>query len=87
MERRGTGADTLPPPPEFEEAIERVRERIAKTVGKLTVPREMRIWHPVVDKLLKEDEQRRDDSVPVPMCRRGTLRDSILLSREGDCAS
>lgn len=60
MERRGTGADTLPPPPEFEEAIERVRERIAKTVGKLTVPREMRIWHPVVDKLLKEDEQRRE---------------------------
>ena len=50
----------LPPPPEFEESIERVRERIAKTVGKLTVPREVRIWHPTVDKLLKEDEQRRE---------------------------
>lgn len=50
----------LPPPPEFEEPIERVRERIAKTVGKLTVPREVRIWHPAVDRLLKEDEQRRE---------------------------
>ncbi len=50
----------LPPPPEFEEPIERVRERIAKTVGKVTVPREVRIWHPAVDRLLKEDEQRRE---------------------------
>ena len=50
----------LPPPPEFEEPIERVRERIAKTVGKVTVPREVRIWHPMVEGLLKEDEQRRE---------------------------
>jgi hypothetical protein len=50
----------LPPPPEFEEPIERVRERIAKTVGKLTVPREVRMWHPAIDRLLKEDEQRRE---------------------------
>ena len=50
----------LPPRPEFEETIERVRERIAKTIGKVTVPREVRVWHPGVDKLLKEDEQRRE---------------------------
>jgi hypothetical protein len=50
----------MPPPPEFEEPIERVRERIAKTVGKVTVPRDVRIWHPAVDRLLKEDEQRRE---------------------------
>jgi hypothetical protein len=50
----------LPPPPEFEEPIEHVRERIAKTVGKVTVPREVRLWHATVDKLLKEDEQRRE---------------------------
>jgi hypothetical protein len=49
-----------PPPPEFEEPVERVCERIAKTVGKLTVPREVRIWHPAIDRLLKEDEQRRE---------------------------
>ena len=48
----------LPAAPEFEEPIERVRERIAKTIGKVTVPREVRTWHPAVDKLLKEDEQR-----------------------------
>ena len=52
--------DPLPPPPEFEEPIEGVRERIAKTVGKVTVPREVRIWHPMVERLLKEDEQRRE---------------------------
>ena len=50
----------LPPPPEFEEPIESVCERIAKTVGKVTVPREVRLWHPAIDKLLKEDEQRRE---------------------------
>jgi len=50
----------LPPPPEFEEPVERVHERIAKTVGKLTVPREVRTWHPALEKLLKEDEQRRE---------------------------
>lgn len=50
----------LPSPPEFEEPIERVRERISKTVGKVTVLREVRIWHPTVERLLKEDEQRRE---------------------------
>jgi hypothetical protein len=50
----------LPPPPEFGEQIDRVRERIAKTVGKLTVPRDVRIWHPAIDRLLKEDDQRRE---------------------------
>jgi hypothetical protein len=50
----------LPEPPEFEEPIEHVRERIAKTVGKVTVPREVRPWHPTVDRLLKEDEERRE---------------------------
>jgi hypothetical protein len=38
----------LPPLPEFEEPIESVRERIAKTVGKVTVPREVRMWHPAI---------------------------------------
>jgi hypothetical protein len=36
----------LPPPPEFPESIEAVRERIAKVIGKVTVPREVRVWHP-----------------------------------------
>lgn len=50
----------LPLPPEFPEPIEAVRERIAKVIGKVTVPREVRVWHPAIDGLLKEDETRRE---------------------------
>jgi hypothetical protein len=50
----------LPPAQEFSEPIEAVRERIAKVVGKLTVPRDIAIWHPVIDRLLKEDDKRRE---------------------------
>ena len=41
----------LPPPPQFEESIEAVRERVAKTIGKLTVPREIRGCHGAIDRL------------------------------------
>lgn len=50
----------IPPPPEFAESIAAVRERIAKVVGKLTVPRDIVIWHPAIDRLLKEDDKRRE---------------------------
>src|SRR5256885_12405556 len=40
------------PPPEFIEPIEAVQARIAATVGHVTVPRTVRIWHPAVDRLL-----------------------------------
>jgi hypothetical protein len=50
----------LPPAPEFREPIEAVRERIAKVVGKLIVPRDIVIWHPAIDRLLKEDDKRRE---------------------------
>src|SRR6266481_928554 len=50
----------LPPPPEFHEPIEAVRERVAKVIGKLTVSRDIRIWHPSIDRLLKEDDKRRE---------------------------
>ncbi|HET8925742.1 MAG TPA: hypothetical protein VFN26_22350 [Candidatus Acidoferrum sp.] len=50
----------IPPPPEFAESIEAVRERIAKVVGKLTVPRDIVTWHPAIDRLLKEDDKRRE---------------------------
>jgi hypothetical protein len=50
----------LPPPPDFPEPIEAVRERIVKVIGKVTVPREVRVWHPAIDRLLKEDETRRE---------------------------
>jgi hypothetical protein len=50
----------LPPPPEFSEPIEAVRERIAKVIGKVTVPMKVRVWHPAIDRLLKENETRRE---------------------------
>jgi hypothetical protein len=50
----------LPPPPEFHEPIEAVRERISNVVGKLSVPRDVRDWHPTIERLLKEDDRRRE---------------------------
>ncbi len=50
---------SLPPPPGFEESVEAVRERITKAIGKLTVPREIRDYHCAIQRLLKEDEVRR----------------------------
>jgi hypothetical protein len=38
----------LPPAPEFSEPIKAVRERITKMIGKVTVPGEVRVWHPAI---------------------------------------
>lgn len=48
----------LPPKPEFAEPIGSVRERIAKVVGKVTVPHTVGTWHPAIERLMKEDEAR-----------------------------
>ena len=48
----------LPPPPEFEETLEEVRTRAAKAIGKVSAPRNVRRWHPVITRLLKADERR-----------------------------
>src|SRR5260370_3780502 len=48
------------PPPEFDARIEAVRERIAKIVRALTVPRNVRVWHPAIQRLLTDDEARRE---------------------------
>ncbi len=50
----------LPPPPDFSEPSEAVRERIVKVIGKVSVPREVRVWHPGIDRLLRENETRRE---------------------------
>jgi hypothetical protein len=49
----------LPTPPEFSEPIEAVRKRIAKAIGEIKVPHQVRVWHPAIDRFLKEDEERR----------------------------
>lgn len=50
----------LAPIPEFTESLEQVRESIKEAVGKISVPREVRIWHPAIDRLFKEDDRRRE---------------------------
>lgn len=49
----------LPAAPAFSEPIESVRNRIAKTVGRVTAPRNVKAWHPVISRLLAKDEERR----------------------------
>jgi hypothetical protein len=50
----------VPPPPQFDTPLEVVRDRIRKTIGEITVPREVRVWHPAIQKLLREDDGRRE---------------------------
>ena len=58
-----TEEDILGPigaPPEFFEPIEAVRARIVETVGHISIPHKVVTWHPAIDRLLKEDEKRRE---------------------------
>ena len=57
------------PPPEFPEPIEEVRARIAEALGHVAVAHKVHNWHPGVDRLLKEDEKRREKQLndPYPM--------------------
>lgn len=50
----------LPPAPEFSEPIEQVRKRIQMVIGQVTVPNKVTAWHPVIQRLLREDEKRRE---------------------------
>ena len=50
----------LPSPPEFSEPIEEVRGRIAKMIGAVSVPRDVRVWAGPIERLFREDEKRRE---------------------------
>jgi len=50
-------------PPEFPESIETVRARIVEGIGHVTVPRNVLTWHPTIDRLLKDDEERRKKQI------------------------
>jgi hypothetical protein len=52
--------------PEFSEPIETVRSRIAETVGQVAVTKKILTWHPTIDRLLKEDEKRREKQLNDP---------------------
>jgi hypothetical protein len=68
----------VPPPFEFSEPIEAARERIAKVIGKVSVPREVRVRHPAIDRHFKEDETRRESNMPLHIQCRRTSRRLIL---------
>jgi hypothetical protein len=52
--------------PQFEEPIEAVRARIEKAVDHVAVPHKIRTWHPTTNRLLKEDEKRREKQLTDP---------------------
>lgn len=52
----------LPSPPEFSEPIETIREETQKAIGKVGVPREVRIWPDPIRRRFEEDEKRRERS-------------------------
>jgi len=70
-----------PPLPQFEASIETVRERIAKIIGTLTVPRDVRVWHPAIQNLLKEDEATREEQRAFSSSGDKSLFDSSLERR------
>jgi hypothetical protein len=47
-------------PPEFSEPIEAVRARIVESLGHVSIPHKVLTWHPAIERLLKEDEKRRE---------------------------
>lgn len=52
----------LPPPPSFTEDVDALRERIAKLVGKVALPRVDQQAHPITKKLLANEEERMRDA-------------------------
>jgi hypothetical protein len=56
-------------PPEFPEPIETIRAQIVESVGHVAVPYKVRTWHSAIERLLKEDEKRRERQLadPYPM--------------------
>ena len=50
----------LPSPPVFPEPIESIREEVQKAIGKVVVPRDVRIWTDPIRRRFLEDEKRRE---------------------------
>ena len=63
-------------PPECPESIETVRARIIEVVGHVAVRRKVLTWHCAIERLLKEDEKRREgqlvDPYPITQISRET---------------
>ncbi len=50
----------LPDPPQFREPIEELRDRVARRIGKVSVPREISVWATPIERLLAADDKRRE---------------------------
>ena len=73
----------IPPPPTFPEDIADVSGRVRKMVGKVSIPKTLTKPHPAIERLLKEDERRREKqaSSPYPLSWDNPLFDSALERR------
>lgn len=49
----------IPPPPAFEEPLSDLTERVGRLVGKVSMPKNFGKAHPLIQKMLEEDEVRR----------------------------
>jgi hypothetical protein len=60
-----------------------VRARIAEIVGHVAVRYKVRTWHPTIERLIKEDEKRRDRRLadPYPMSRDNSLFETPVERR------
>ncbi len=56
----------LPPPPTFSESLTEVTQRAQKLLGKVTVAKTLANPHPLIAKLLADDEQRRQALIDRP---------------------
>jgi hypothetical protein len=70
-------------PPEFPESIETVRARIIEVVGHVAVRRKVLTWHCAIERLLKEDEKRREGQLvdPYPISWNNPLLDTPFERR------
>jgi hypothetical protein len=77
----------IPPPPDFSESIDAVRERIAKVMGKVTVPPEVRVGTLQSTVFLKRVKRDQKNNVPLHIQCRGMILDLIHLSNAVGCVS
>jgi hypothetical protein len=57
----------MPGEPVFDEALESVRARAAKAVGKITAPRDLKAPHPAVRRLLDDEAERAEKARKTPI--------------------
>jgi len=70
-----------PERPVFPEPIGKVREDISKVVGHVTVPSKVTNWHPAIDRLLADDEKRRQKQLQTGYSWDAPLFDSTFERR------